>query len=382
MLKFKTKCKQKDKPIESLLNLSLIELQLGYGLVSLVKKLCGNISCLRKRFASEFGVIVPPIRIRDNLELDCACYTIIFKGVEIARANLVLKQKLSLNPNKFKDEIDGIETEDPVYGLPCRWITKDKEKKATLDGHTVVNHETIIATHLSNVITTNLHELVGYDEMMTILFNFSETNTYLVEYIKYLIPEHLSIRIILKVVQNLLKEQIPVIDIRTILETLAEFCVETKDPFLLTEYVRKSLFRIITASIKSKKGDVAVYCLDRKIEEMIASNIVKSETGSKVCIDFQTLYSIKTSLQEKIELVANSEEKFVVLCRPIIRGHFKKMLEQFLPNLIVISYDEINQGIPIRQLGTINLPPSSETVILQLNTLPQQFTCSSEITHD
>lgn len=343
--------------LEDLLALELIELEVGYGLVNLVDTeqngdLLERITHIRKQFALDYGIIIPSVRIKDNLELKPAGYRIMIKGIEVAKGELMSDHFLAMDPGTVIEQIDGITTVEPVFGLPAVWITEDQKDDAQYNGYTVVDLSTVVATHLTELLKTNMHELFGRQELVRLLDHFKEQYPKIVA---DLVPDILNLGQVLKVLQNLLRESISVRDLRTILETLAEYGVKMKDTDMLTEYVRQSLYRTITEYVRSQKGDVPLFTLDRKIEENIAQNLIQTEQGQQLSLDPKVTQTILASLNEKIEEATSMGEKMIVLCSPVIRQHFKKLTEKFIPNLIVISHNELSPDANIRSLGTVRL---------------------------
>jgi flagellar biosynthesis protein FlhA len=343
--------------LEDLLALELVELEVGYGLVSLVDSsqsgdLLERITFMRKQFALDWGVIIPSVRIKDNLELKPGGYTVKIKGIEVATGELMPDHFLAMDPGSVIEKIEGVETVEPVFGLPAVWISEDQRDDAGYNGYTVVDLSTVIATHLTEILKTNLHELFGRQELVRVLDNFKEQYPKIVS---DLVPDILPLGTVLKVLQNLLREGVSVRDLRTVLETLSEFGSSIKDPESLTEYVRQSLYRTITEAIRGGAGDIPLFTLDRKIEEQIAGNLIQTETGQQLSLDPRVTQTILASLNEKIDEATSMGEKMVVLCSPVIRGHFKKLTEKFIPNLIVVSHNELSPDANIRSLGTVRL---------------------------
>jgi len=343
--------------LEELLNLELVELEVGYGLVNFVDAeqngdLLERISHIRKQFVLDWGVIVPPVRIRDNLELKPSEYSVKIKGIEVAKGELMSDHLLAMDPGNIIEKMEGIETVEPVFGLNAVWISEEQKEDAQYNGYTVVDLPTIIATHLTEILKSNLHEIFGRQELARIIDNFKETYPKIVT---DLIPEILTLGAILKVLQNLLREGVSIRDMRSILENLSEHGTNEKDPETLTELVRQALYRTITDEIKSPEGDVPLYTLDRDIEEQIASNLVQTEKGTELSIDPKVTQGLLSKINEKIEEATDQGERMIILCSPSIRGHFKKLTEKFIPNLVVVSHNEINPSINIRSLGTVRL---------------------------
>lgn len=343
--------------LEDLLPLEMAELEVGYGLVSIVDPeqngdLLERITHIRKQFAVDWGVIVPSVRIKDNLELKPGGYRIKINGIEVASGDLQPDHLLAMDPGTVIEQIEGLETTEPVFGLPAVWIGEDYKEDAQYNGYTVVDLSTVVATHLTEILKTNLHELFGRQELVNVLDNFKESHP---KVVNDLVPEIMTLGIVLKVLKNLLREGVSVRDLRTILESLAEYGSTIKDIGMLTELVRQSLYRTITENIKSGQGDIPLFTLDRGIEEEIAQNLVQTDTGQQLSLDPKITQNILASLNEKIEEATNIGEKMVVLCSPVIRHHFKTLTEKFIPNLIVVSHNEISPDANIRSLGTVRL---------------------------
>lgn len=349
--------KAKTETLESLLPVELVQLEVGYGIVSIVDAeqngdLLERISHIRKQFALDWGLIIPSVRIKDNLELKPGGYSIKLKGIEIAKGELMPDHMMAMDPGTVIENMDGIETKEPVFGLPAIWITDDRKDEAQYNGYTVVDLSTIVATHLTEVLKANLSELFGRQELVKVLDNFKEENPKIVS---DLVPDIMPLGTVLKVLQALLREGVSVRDLRTILETLAEFGTGTKDAEALTEYVRQALYRTITERIKGSQGDVPLFTLDRSLEEAVARSIIHTDHGSQLNLDPKVTQTILASLNEKIEEATSQGEKMVVLCSPVIRRHFKKLTEKFIPNMIVVSHNELSPEVNIRSLGTVRL---------------------------
>lgn len=343
--------------LEDLLNLELVELEVGYGLVNVVDSeqdgdLLERISHIRKQFAIDWGVIIPSVKIKDNLELKPGGYSLKIKGIEVAAGELVPDHFLAMDPGTVIEKIDGIETVEPVFGLPAVWITDEQRDDAQFNGYTVVDLSTVVATHITEILKANLHELFGRQELIGVLDNLKELYP---KVVNDLIPDIVPVGTVLKVLQNLLRESVSIRDLRTILESLAENGNSIKDPNTLTESVRQSLYRSISESIKSEDGEIPLFTLDRAIEESLARSIVQTDQGQQLSLDPKITQSILASLNEKIEEATNMGEKMVVLCSPLIRRHFKQLTEKFIPSLVVVSHNELSPDINIRSLGSVRL---------------------------
>jgi flagellar biosynthesis protein FlhA len=349
--------KAKADTLESLLPVEMVQLEVGYGIVSIVDAeqngdLLERISHIRKQFALDWGIIIPSVRIKDNLELRPGGYSVKLKGIEIAKGELLPDHMMAMDPGTVIEQIEGVETKEPVFGLPALWITDDRKDEAQYNGYTVVDLSTIVATHLTEVLKSNLSELFGRQELVKILDNFKEENPKIVT---DLVPDIMPLGTVLKVLQNLLREGVSIRDLRTILETLAEFGTSSKDPDALTEYARQALYRTITERIKGSQGDVPLFTLDRGLEETVARSIIHTDQGTQLNLDPKVTQTILATLNEKIEEATSQGEKMVILCSPVIRRHFKKLTEKFIPNMIVVSHNELSPEVNIRSLGTVRL---------------------------
>ncbi|MBT4791605.1 MAG: flagellar biosynthesis protein FlhA, partial [Halobacteriovoraceae bacterium] len=343
--------------LEELLSLEMVELEVGYGLVNIVDSdqngdLLERISHIRKQFVTDWGVIIPSVRIRDNLELKPGGYSLKIKGIEVASADLMPDHFLAMDPGTVIETIDGIEAKEPVFGLDAVWINEELKDDAQYNGYTVVDLSTVIATHITELLKNNLHELFGRQELVGVLDNFKQDYPKIVD---DLVPDTLSLGTVLKVLQNLLRESVPVRDLRTILESLAEHGTIIKDADTLTEMARESLYRTITEKVKSDQGDIPLFTLDRGIEESLAQNLIQTEKGQELSLDPKLTQTILASLNERIEEATNMGEKMIVLCSPVVRRHFKKLTEKFIPNLIVVSHNELSPEVNIRSLGTVRV---------------------------
>jgi flagellar biosynthesis protein FlhA len=343
--------------LEELLTVEMVELEVGYGLVNIVDSeqngdLLERISHIRRQFVTDWGVIVPSVRIRDNLELKPGGYQIKIKGIIVAEAELMPDHFLAMDPGTVIESIDGIEAKEPVFGLDAVWINDELKDEAQYNGYTVVDLSTVLATHLTEIIKANLHEMFGRQELVHIIDNLKQDYPKIVD---DLIPDILPLGTVLRVIQSLLREGVSVKDLRTILESLAENGTILKDPDALTESVREALYRTITEKVRSESGDIPLFTLDRGIEESLAQNLIQTEHGQQLSLDPRLTQTILASLNERIEEATQLGEKMVILCSPVIRRHFKRLTEKFIPNLIVVSHNELSPEVNIRSLGTVRV---------------------------
>lgn len=343
--------------VDHLLTLDTIELEVGYGLIPLVDKqqdgtLLGRIRAIRRQFATEMGIVIPPIHIRDNLNLNPAQYRLMIKGVEAAGTELMPNHLLAMDPGGAAQKIDGIETIEPAFGLPAYWIPMDKEEEAKFAGYTVVDNSTVIATHLTEIIRNNAHELLGRQDVQHLLDNLSKTNPKAVE---ELVPNLLSVGVIQKVLQNLLRERISIRDLLTIVETLADFAPMSKDPDLLTEYVRQRIARSMIVPYLSEGKVLQVLTIDRQLEEILTKNIKRTEHGTYLALDPAMAQEIVQAVTREVEKQLAVNTQPVMMTTPGLRRHFRKLIEPSLPAVFVISHAEIADDINLKASGKVSL---------------------------
>ena len=344
--------------VESILPLDIMELEVGYELIPLVDadrngELLERIKSVRRQFALELGFIVPPLHIRDNLQLKASDYAIVIKGVEVARGSVMTGRLLAMSPGKTEKEIAGVKTQEPTFGLPSIWINTSAKQEAQMAGYTVVDPATVITTHIKETIKRNAQELLGRQEVQTLLDKFKETNPKVVE---ELVPNLMTLGKVQKVLQNLLREQISIRDLRTILESLADFSPKVDDSDVLTEYVRQSLSRPITKKYLAKDGSLSVMTLDQKIETLIQQAIQKTELSSYLALEPTVAEKILSKIREGVETITPMLETApVLLASPLVRMYLRKLTERFLPDLVVLSHSEIVPTVQIRTLRVVTL---------------------------
>ncbi|MBF0233329.1 MAG: flagellar biosynthesis protein FlhA [Desulfamplus sp.] len=343
--------------VDHLLNVDTIELEVGYGLIPLVDKqqdgmLLGRIRAIRRQFASEMGIIIPPIHIRDNLQLAPAQYRILIKGVEAAGSELMVNHLLAMDPGGAASAIDGIPTTEPAFHLPALWIPREREDEAKFSGYTVVDNSTVVATHLTEVVRKNAYELLGRQEVQHLIDNLSKSYPKAVE---ELIPNLMTLGMVQKVLQNLLRERISIRDLLSIVETLADYAPMGKDPDLLTEYVRQKISRGMIAPYIQPDKVLQVITLDRSVEEMLTKNIKHTEHGSYLAVEPQLVEQIVQSLSAEVEKQIAMDVQPVVMCSPALRRHFRKLIEHALPSVFVVSHAEIVDDINLQAGGKVTI---------------------------
>ena len=345
-----------DQDYEKMLNVDLIELEVGYGLIPFVDaaqdgELLTRIQSIRKQFALTSGFIVPPVHIKDNLQLNPNQYTISLKGVVIATAEMMPGYYMAMDPGMVTETIKGLPTREPAFDLPAIWITEDKRERAQIAGYTVVDCITVMATHISEVIKKHAHELLGRQETQTLIDNLSKTYPKLVE---ELVPHVLNLSNVMRVLQNLLRENVSIRDLRSILETMADYAHMTQDTDILTEYVRHALSRSLTAALLQNDNTLLVLTMDRKVEETIQTAIQHRERGSYLALDPKTAQKILDSLNTLLSSAVGMQQP-VLLVLPQIRPHVRRLTERYFPNLMVLSHNEITSQIRIQSIGTVTI---------------------------
>ena len=334
--------------------LDTLELEVGYGLVPMVDaaqdgELLERIRSIRRQFAQKLGFVVPPIHIHDNLQLRPYEYNILIRGARVGGSELT-GQYLAMDSGAVLSQISGNQVKEPVFGLPAVWIRNDEREKAQVNGYTVVDSTTVIATHISETIKRYSHELVGRQEMQQLLDNVATVAPKVVD---ELIPGQLNLGVVLRVVKNLLKEGVSIRDMRTILESLADYAGLTKDPDVLTEFVRQSLGRFIVDQFKMDEDTLYLVTVDREVEDAIAEAIQPSDQGSYLAMEPGAAQQIISAVRGMVDRFGMYGAQPVVLASPSIRRHVKKLIERFVPHVTVLSHNEIPQNVKIQSLGVV-----------------------------
>lgn len=347
---------RKPENVVSLLQVDPIELEFGYGIIPLADinqggDLLDRVVMIRRQIALELGTIVPIIRLRDNIQLPPNTYSIKIKGVEVARGEILFDHYMAMNPGYVEDEIDGIETTEPAFELPALWITEAQREKAEAKGYTVVDCPSIIATHLTEVIKHNLSELLSRQDVQTLINNVGENHSAL---IGELTPKLLGLGEIQKVLANLLSEGISIRDLVSICEVLADYAPTIRDTDVLTEYVRQGLARAISKKVFLDRTN-QVITLDPAIEQLIMNHVQHTEQGAYVALDPKMLQDIIAQLKKEVAKLTSIGLPPIILTSPVVRIYFKHLTSQYMPDLIVISYNEIEQHIEIQSIGMVSV---------------------------
>lgn len=342
--------------IETLLRLDPLELEVGYGLVRLVDEsqggdLLARIKAIRKQFALDLGLIVPPVRIRDNLELAPNEYTILLRGSEVGRASVMLEHYLAMNPGTVVEEVEGMATVEPTFGLPALWIPEEKRESAQLAGYTVVDVSTVIATHLSEVIKTYADELLTRQDVQNLLDMVGETHPKIID---ELTSSQVGLGTIQKVLKALLRERVSIRDRITILEAIADAVPFTRDVGMITEFVRQRLGRMICSQYLTEEGELPVIAVSPNLEEVISNSVQSAEQGSYLALEPAVAEQIVNKVKETIDSVSNNYIP-VLLCSPNVRRHLRHLVERFIPNVVVLSHNEVPTDFKVKSLGVVSL---------------------------
>ena len=347
---------RKPENIISLLQVDPMELEIGYSLIPLVDTgqggdLLERIVMIRRQCALEMGLVVPTIRIRDNIQIKPNSYIVKLRGIEIARGELLLDHYLAMNAGTAYEEISGIDTIEPAFGLPALWITEAEREHAELAGYTVVDAVSVLATHLTEVIKGHAAEILGRQETQNLVDNVKQSNAAVVD---ELVPELLTVGEIQKVLANLLKENISIRDMASIMEVLADYARLTKDTEILTEYVRHALARQISRQY-AQNNIIHCVSLDPVAESLIANNIQRTEAGSYVSLDPNNMQKLLNGLNVELKKMTDVGYLPIIITSPNIRLYFKKLIERSAAGIVVLSHAEIESNTELKVLGVVRI---------------------------
>lgn len=344
--------------VVSLLNVDPIEFEFGYGLIPLADSnqggdLLDRIVMIRRQLAIELGLVIPVVRIRDNIQLQPNEYRLKIKGNEMARGELLLDHYLAMSPGVEDDSIEGIDTVEPSFGLPAKWITDEMKEQAEIFGYTVVDPPSVVSTHITEVIKANAHELLGRQETKQLIDHIKESYPILVEEVT---PNPLSVGEVQKVLAKLLRENVSIRNLPIIFETLADFGKMTSDTDVLTEYVRQALARQITNQYSTgSDGTLKVVTVSGKIEKTIADGVQQTEHGNYLSIDPQISQSILESIASQVEQLSLMEQTPIVLCSPAVRMYVRQLTERYFPQIPILSYNELEANVEVQSVGVVNI---------------------------
>lgn len=346
-----------EEQMEDYLHVDPLGVEIGYGLIPLVDPSQGGdfldrVTMLRKQTAIELGILVPPVRIQDNITLRPNEYVIKIRGVRIGEGEIQPKSLLAMDPGYVDGEVEGTPTTEPAFGLPALWIAETAREQAELMGYNVVEPPAVLVTHLTELIKSYAHEILSRQDTQALIEKVREKNAVVVE---ELIPEQMKVGGIQKVLQNLLRERVPIRNLQTILETLSDSAHITTDPDILTEYARTALGRWICELYQNEEGSISVLTLSPELEAQIGDGVQATPAGIKVVVPPDISQEVFERLAEHIDsMVANGQQP-VVLTSPNIRLGFRRLTQSTFPSLAVFSYNEIVPGIEVTAVGMISL---------------------------
>ena len=347
---------RKPENIIPLLQVDPIELEFGYGIIPLADPnqggdLFDRLIMIRRQVALELGVVVPMIRLRDNIQLESNQYVIKIKGTEVARGEIMFDHYMAMNPGNAEGDIDGIDTVEPAFGLPAKWISSSQREAAEILGYTVVDASSIISTHLTEIVKKYASELLSRQDVKTLIDNIKDKNTALID---ELIPNILKIGDVQKILCNLLDEGVSIRNLETILETLADYGNITRDTNILTEYVRQNLKRQIS-KLFFPAGHGRVVTIEQSLENKLMESVEQTDSGSYLSIDPRISQLMMNSLTGQVQKLVSTGEFPIVVTAPIVRFYFKKVTAQVIPDLVVLSYNEIDENIEIQSIGMVSI---------------------------
>lgn len=343
--------------VVSLLTVDPIEFEFGYGLIPLADTnqggdLLDRIVMIRRQLALELGLVIPVVRIRDNIQLQPNEYRMKIKGSEVAGGELLLDHYLAMSPGEEDDLVEGIDTIEPSFGLPAKWITEDAKEQAEIFGYTVVDPPSVVSTHLTETIKKYANELLGRQETQQLIDHLKETYPILVDEVT---PNPLSVGEVQKVLSKLLKENLSIRNLPIIFETLADYGKMTSDTDLLTEYVRQALARQITMQFADESGSLNVITLSGRIEKLIADGVQQTEHGNYLSIDPNDSQRILEATAQQVEQASFMQQSPVILCSPAIRMYVRQLLERYFPQIPVLSYNELEPSVEVQSTGVVTI---------------------------
>ena len=340
--------------VYDLIQVEPIEMEFGYSLIPLVDegsggKMINRIVIFRRQYAQEMGFVIPSIRLRDSSSLNTNQYVIKIRGEEVAKGEILVDYYLALEPPNPEKEIEGIDTIEPAYGIPSKWITVDKKEMAEIYGYTVIDALSVMLTHLSETIKQHSYELLNRQEVVKLVDNMKKKSPELIE---ELIPTTISYGNFQKILTNLLKEGIPIKDMETIMETIIDASMAVKDLDSVTEHIRMALKRTITRKF-CEGGSMKVITLDADLEKNIITSLTAGDQGMYLALSPDVMQTVITKLGEEIKKFNGFSQPPVVLTSQVVRVHVHHLIEQFYPNVYVLSFNEINNNIQIQAVGNI-----------------------------
>lgn len=348
---------RKPENIVNLLTIDPIEFEFGYGLIPLADTnqggdLLDRVVMIRRQLALELGLVIPVVRIRDNIQLAPNEYRIKIKGNEVGKGEIYLEHYLAISSGVDDPTITGIDTVEPAFGIPAKWITEDMKTNAEMAGYTVVDPPSVISTHLTEVLRNYAHELLGRQETKQLIDHLQENYPILVEEVT---PNPLSVGDVQKVLAKLLKERVSIRNLPVIFETLADFSKVTTDPEILAEYVRQALAKQITNQYIQENSPLKVITLSGQVEKLIADHVQQTEHGNYLALDPSTSQAILENIRKQIEQMQLYNQTPIILCSPAIRMYVRELTERYFPQVPILSYNELDANIEIQSVGVVNI---------------------------
>lgn len=348
---------RKPENIVNLLTIDPIEFEFGYGLIPLADTnqggdLLDRVVMIRRQLALELGLVIPVVRIRDNIQLAPNEYRIKIKGNEVGKGEIYLEHYLAISSGVDDPTITGIDTVEPAFGIPAKWITEDMKTNAEMAGYTVVDPPSVISTHLTEVLRNYAHELLGRQETKQLIDHLQENYPILVEEVT---PNPLSVGDVQKVLAKLLKERVSIRNLPVIFETLADFSKVTTDPEILAEYVRQALAKQITNQYIQENNPLKVITLSGQVEKLIADHVQQTEHGNYLALDPSTSQAILENIRKQIEQMQLYNQTPIILCSPAIRMYVRELTERYFPQVPILSYNELDANIEIQSVGVVNI---------------------------
>jgi flagellar biosynthesis protein FlhA len=343
-----------------LLAIDPIEVEIGYGLIHLADPAQGGdllerITSLRRQIALDMGFVVPPVRVRDNIQLQSNSYSIKLWSVEIAHGDIMPKHYLAMNPGNGHDHaIPGaIATTEPAFGLPALWVPEQQKLEAEMSGYTVVDPTTVLITHLSELIRNHAHEILSRQDAQLLIDKMRSVSPALID---ELIPKVISLSEVHRILQSLLRERVSIRDLNRILSSVSDHVSATRDIDQLTEYARQSLARAISEQQRGTDGSIEVFTLEPALEEMLIAHLRPTQFGTQIVLDPVMAQQVLLKIKEQAERAITLGNQPVALCSSQLRPYLRRFIEKYIPGLTILSHAEIASGIPIRTNGTIMLP--------------------------
>ncbi|GAB1778224.1 flagellar biosynthesis protein FlhA [Priestia megaterium] len=343
--------------VVNLLSVDPIEFEFGYALIPLADTnqggdLLDRIVMIRRQLALELGLVIPVVRIRDNIQLQPNEYCLKIKGNEVAKGELLLDHYLAISPGMDDDLIEGIDTLEPAFKMPAKWISESVKEQAEMFGYTVVDPPSVVSTHITEVIKSYAHELIGRQETKQLIDHTKETYPILIEEVT---PNPLSVGDIQRVLAKLLKESVSIRNLPIIFEVLADYGKMTSDTDLLTEYVRQGLARQITSQYTVQEGLLRVLTLSGKVEKTMAEAVQQTEHGNYLSLDPSVSQAIVESIANQTETLSFQEQSPIVLCSPAVRMYVRQITERYFPHMAVLSYNELEANVEVQSVGVVDI---------------------------